>query len=133
MAWRTLAEASGIIELSLGTDCREPGLQAERQHEVQHAASRKESCGGTRMPLVTREQIMERVTAIVAEVVNIDDLRLTDQSTARDVQGWDSLTHVQIIIAVENEYGFQFSFSEAAQLENVGQFLDAIHAKAEGA
>lgn len=85
------------------------------------------------MPLVTREQIMERVTAIVAEVVNIDDLRLTDQSTARDVQGWDSLTHVQIIIAVENEYGFQFSFSEAAQLENVGQFLDAIHAKAEGA
>ena len=85
------------------------------------------------MPLVTREQIMERVTAIVAEVVNIVDLRLTDQSTARDVQGWDSLTHVQIIIAVENEYGFQFSFSEAAQLENVGQFLDAIHAKAEGA
>jgi acyl carrier protein len=81
------------------------------------------------MQSMTRDQIMERVTQIVSDVLGLPDLKLTDQSTARDVQGWDSLTHVQIIIDVENEYGFQFSFSEAAQLENVGQFVDAIYAK----
>jgi acyl carrier protein len=76
---------------------------------------------------------MERITAIVAEVLNLDDLKLTDLSTARDVQGWDSLTHVQIIIAVESEYNFHFTFSEASQLENVGQFVDAIHNKIQNA
>lgn len=85
------------------------------------------------MPTVTREQIMERVTEIVGEVLNIDDLKLSDESTARDVQGWDSLTHVQIIIAVESEYNFHFSFSEASQLENVGEFVDAIYAKMQSA
>jgi acyl carrier protein len=85
------------------------------------------------MPTVTHEQIMERVTEIVGKVLNIDGLKLTDESTARDVQGWDSLTHVQIIIAVESEYDFHFSFSEASQLENVGQFVDAIYNKIQNA
>ncbi|UUR06942.1 acyl carrier protein [Sphingomonas glaciei] len=83
--------------------------------------------------MANRTEIMQRVTEIVGEVLGIPDLKLTDESTARDVQGWDSLTHVQIIIAVESEYGFTFSFSEAAQLENVGQFVDAIYQKTQGA
>jgi acyl carrier protein len=85
------------------------------------------------MLTATREEIMKRVTTIVSEVLNLDDLKLNDRSTAKDVQGWDSLTHVQIIIAVESEYNFHFSFSEASQLENVGQFVDAIYDKVKNA
>lgn len=81
------------------------------------------------MQAVSRAEIMDRVTSIVSDVLSVPDLKLADETTARDVQGWDSLTHVQIIIAVETEYGFRFSFSEASQLENVGQFVDAIYAK----
>ena len=78
---------------------------------------------------VSRADVMDRVTSIVSDILGVSGLRLTDETTARDVQGWDSLTHVQIIIAVESEYGFRFSFSEASQLENVGQFIDAVYAK----
>ena len=49
--------------------------------------------------------------------------------TAEDVEEWDLLSHIRLIVAAEREFGVSFSSSEVANLENVGQFVDLIVAR----
>lgn len=77
----------------------------------------------------SRADILEHVQSIVSGILNLPDLDLREEMTAQDVPGWDSLTHVQIIIAIEQAYAFRFSFAEVAQLQNAGDLVSAILAK----
>ena len=49
--------------------------------------------------------------------------------TAADIEEWDSLSNIRFVVAIEKEFGFRFSNSEIADLENVGQMVDLIAAK----
>lgn len=83
-----------------------------------------------------RSEILARVQTIASDILNLPGLQLTEETTARDVPGWDSLTHVQIIIGVEQAFGIRMSATEVAQLENAGSLVDVIQrheAKAAGA
>ena len=51
---------------------------------------------------------------------------MTEQTTAQDVPGWDSLTHVQIIVGVEQAFGIRMTSTEVAQLDNAGSLVDVI-------
>lgn len=78
-----------------------------------------------------RTETLKRVEAIVADVLMLPSLQLDESTTARDVSGWDSLTHVQIIIAVEQAFGIRMTATEVSQLENAGSLVDVImHRKA---
>lgn len=77
----------------------------------------------------SRSEVLLEVSRVVAATLMVPDITLTEETTAADVEGWDSLTHVQIIIAIEQEYGFQFSFADVSQLENAGDLVSAILAK----
>jgi len=72
------------------------------------------------------DDVQARVTEIVADVLGLDDLKLEPSMTAADVDGWDSLAHVQIIVAVEKSFGIRFSTGEIASIENVGVLFDRI-------
>jgi acyl carrier protein len=61
--------------------------------------------------------------------VNDPDLQITEKTTASDVDGWDSLTHVQIIVAVEKDFRFRMKASEVAQLENVESLINVVVAR----
>lgn len=74
----------------------------------------------------SRDDILRRIDAIAGQVLSIPDLHLNETSTAHDVPGWDSLTHVQIIIGVEREFGIRMSVTEVAQLENAGSLVDVV-------
>ena len=74
----------------------------------------------------SRSEILERIESIARQIVGTPDLHLREESTARDVAGWDSLTHVQIIIGVEQAFGIRLSATEVAQLENAGSLVDAV-------
>lgn len=74
----------------------------------------------------SRAAILAAIQEIVESVLGVPDLGMTEETTAQDVDGWDSLTHVQIIVGVEQHYGIRFSFSEVAQLEDAGSLIDAI-------
>ena len=74
----------------------------------------------------TRNEILAKIGSIAGQVLGIPDLHLSEGSTARDVPGWDSLTHVQIIIGVENAFGIRMTATEVAQLENAGSLVDAV-------
>jgi acyl carrier protein len=73
-----------------------------------------------------RKDILERIQLIVREVVGDRDLVLTERTTAGEVLGWDSLTHVQIIIGIEQAFGIRMSTTEVAQLEDSGSLIDVV-------
>lgn len=75
------------------------------------------------------EGILARLTMVMREVFDNDELIATPQMTARMVDGWDSLGNVRLFLEVEREFHVRFSASEIAALRNVGQLAEAIHAK----
>lgn len=78
-------------------------------------------------------ELRERVQEIFRDVFEDDDLILRDSMTAHDVDGWDSLAHINLIIAVESELGIRFAAAEISELkeptQNVGTFLKLIEEK----
>jgi acyl carrier protein len=75
---------------------------------------------------VNREEGATRLTEIMSDVFDVDDLTYADSLTADEVDGWDSLSHVRFLITVEKEFGLRFSSSEIEGFKNVGEMLDVI-------
>ena len=75
-------------------------------------------------------QIYSKLTAVFREVFDEDDLSLKPETTADDVDGWDSLSHIRLILAVSKSFGVNFSASEVGSLKNVGEFVELIQKKA---
>lgn len=74
-------------------------------------------------------EIYERLTGVFHDVFDDEDLVLTPQLTANDVEGWDSLTHIRLVLSVEKEFGVKFSSGDVARLKNVGEFAELIAKK----
>ena len=74
-------------------------------------------------------EILERVRQVVADQLDEDDLALSMNTIASTVDGWDSLAHVRIMIAIEEEFGVRFDMSEITSLANVGDLVRLIEAK----
>jgi acyl carrier protein len=75
---------------------------------------------------MSREEGAARLIEIMRDVFEIDDLKYSDSLTADDVEGWDSLSHVRFLIAVEKKFGFRFTSGEIDGFKNVGEVLDVI-------
>jgi acyl carrier protein len=73
--------------------------------------------------------VMAEVTEIFRAVLNQPDLELTPRSTADDIPGWDSLTHVTLLVEAECRFGIEFVASEIETLLSVGEIARAIEAK----
>lgn len=81
---------------------------------------------------MSREELLEKVSEILGEIVDDESLRLTEETVADDVADWDSTNHVRLMIAIESTFGIRFESSEIASPENVGALLDLIEAKRKG-
>jgi acyl carrier protein len=75
---------------------------------------------------MSREEGAARLTEIMHDVFDIDDLHYADSLKADDVEGWDSLNHVRFLVAVEKEFGFRFTSGEIDGFKNLGEVLDVI-------
>lgn len=73
-----------------------------------------------------REEGAARLTELMRDVFDVDDLQFSDSLKADDVEGWDSLSHVRFLVAVEREFGFRFTSGEIDGFKNVGEVLDVI-------
>ena len=76
-----------------------------------------------------RAHIAARLTEIFQETFNDDTIALHDAMTADDVAGWDSLTHINLIIAVEQAFAMRLTTREASRLKNVGDLIDVLERK----
>lgn len=73
-----------------------------------------------------REEIMAKINEIARDVFDNDAVILTENSTAADVDEWDSLTHLLFTNEIEDEFGVTFTLAEVTKSENVGQLVDAL-------
>jgi acyl carrier protein len=78
---------------------------------------------------MTRDEIMLQVTAVFQEVLGNNGIVLGEKTTADDVEEWDSLTHIQLVVAVEKRFKVRFGSREIRGWNNVGEMLDAIVTK----
>jgi acyl carrier protein len=75
-------------------------------------------------------QIYERLAEIFEDVFDDDSIKITPELTAKDVDGWDSLTHIRLILTIEKAFKIKFSTSEIGRLEKVGDLVTLIKARA---
>ena len=75
---------------------------------------------------MTRDEIYERLNVIFREVFDDDDIELCDETTADDIIGWDSLVHITLIDAIEDEFDIHFDMKTVVKLKNVGEMVDVI-------
>ena len=76
-----------------------------------------------------RSEILKTVQDIFRDILDDEDIVLEDSTTADDVEGWDSLTHIQLIVAIEKQFKIKFTSKEILSWRNVGEMLDSIAAK----
>lgn len=74
-------------------------------------------------------EILAEVTRIFVKVLDNDSIALDHTTTANDIEGWDSITHVQLIVAIEKHFNIRFTSSEIQKFRNVGNICEAIKVK----
>jgi acyl carrier protein len=74
-------------------------------------------------------EIMEHLTELFHDLFGDDGIVLTPQTTADDVEGWDSIKHISLVVAVEDRFGIKMRTAEIDGLKNVGDLVAAIQAK----
>ena len=75
---------------------------------------------------MTREEVYEQLTENFKDVFDDDELVIEDSTNADDIEAWDSLNHVALVMEVQETWGFKIKPEQIVQLKNVGQFVDLI-------
>jgi acyl carrier protein len=79
---------------------------------------------------MTREQAYGRINEIFRDVFDDETITVEDSTTADDVEDWDSLEHINLIVAMEDEFGMKFTMGEVTGMKNVGEAADIIMERA---
>ena len=75
---------------------------------------------------MSREEIYERLNEVFRDVFGDSSLSVNENTTSADIEDWDSLEHINLIAAVENEFGLRFKMREVSGMKNVGEMLAII-------
>lgn len=78
-----------------------------------------------------RTKILNQLNQIFKDVIDDDQISLTDETTASEVEGWDSLTHIQLVVAIEKHFKIRFTSKEIQGWKNAGALIDSIINKIE--
>ena len=79
--------------------------------------------------MTQQAEITNRLANVFREVFDDEEITLTPAMTADDIDDWDSMTHIRLVLSVEKEFGMKFSAAEIGALKNVGDFLKLIASK----
>lgn len=78
---------------------------------------------------MSHEDILEQVRKIMLDVFDLDELTISDSTTAKDIEDWDSLSHIRLVVSIEKHFGIRFSTAEIESFDTVGTMVRAIAAK----
>lgn len=76
-------------------------------------------------------EIKERLQEIFRDIFDEEDLEIREDMSAKDIEDWDSLAQINLIVAIEKEFGVKFNLEEVSQLKNIGEMLSLITKKLE--
>lgn len=74
---------------------------------------------------MTRQEIFKKLNEVFSDVFD-EEIVVTDETTAADIEDWDSLTHITLISEVEDAFGVHFSMNVVLSMKNVGELVDII-------
>ncbi|MCW3077777.1 MAG: acyl carrier protein [Bacteroidetes bacterium] len=80
-----------------------------------------------------KQHTLEQINNIFKDVLDSDDIIVTEATTSADIDEWDSLTHIQLIVAIEKNFKIKFSSMEISNWKNVGEMIKSIDSKLNGA
>jgi len=72
------------------------------------------------------EEIQSRLQEVFRDIFDDQAIVLFREMTAKDIEDWDSLTHINLVVAVEKEFGLKFNLTEIKGLKNVGEMIDLL-------
>lgn len=75
---------------------------------------------------MTREALYERLNAVFQDVFDDEEITVSDATTSADIEDWDSLEHINLVSAVEKEFGIKFTMGQVVTMKNVGEMVDII-------
>ena len=79
--------------------------------------------------MITDTEILLRMNSVISDILDLPDLVLEPELTAKDIDGWDSLAHINIIVGMENEFAIKFKLADIKLLKNVGDFVELVNSK----
>lgn len=75
---------------------------------------------------MTKEGVFERLQNVFREVFDDNEIVISESTTAEDIDDWDSFEHINLILAVEEEFNFKFPMGKVSIMKNVGEMADII-------
>jgi acyl carrier protein len=78
------------------------------------------------------QETLQKVAAVFHNVFDDDSLVITPQTTAADIEGWDSVMHVSLTLSIEKAFGVRFTSTQIASMNNVGDMINIIEARQAG-
>ncbi|MBR6770575.1 MAG: acyl carrier protein [Lachnospiraceae bacterium] len=75
---------------------------------------------------MTREKIFETLNEVFRDVFDDESIVVEEETTADDIEDWDSLEHINLVAAVEQELGVKFTMGQVVTMKNVGEMVDII-------
>jgi acyl carrier protein len=76
-----------------------------------------------------RISIQSQIQDVFRDVLDNQNIMVNEETTANEVEGWDSLTHIQLIVAIEKCFTIKFSSKEIVQTKNIGELIDIVYEK----
>lgn len=76
-----------------------------------------------------RSAIFDRLKEIFIDVLDLDEVELKEETSANDIEEWDSLSHIQLIVAIEKAFGIKFTSLEIMKWRNVGEMVNSMEEK----
>ena len=75
---------------------------------------------------MTREEVYETLNGVFQDVFDDESIEVHDETPYDDIEDWDSLEHINLIAAVEQEFGVKFNMGQVVSMKNVGEMVDII-------
>lgn len=81
------------------------------------------------MSFMNRDELLVQLQVLFRDVLNNNNIQLTEDTSAEDIDEWTSLTHVQLITSMEQTFNIKFALREMMSWQNVGEIMDSIEKK----
>ena len=76
-----------------------------------------------------RNQLLEQINKVFIDILDNDQIELSEQTVADDIAEWDSLAHIQLVVAIEKHFSIRFTSKEIQSWKNVGEMINCIQSK----
>ena len=73
-----------------------------------------------------RVDVYNRLNKVFRDVFDDENINLSEETTAKDIDGWDSFEHINLLVAIEDEFSFKIPMSKVVNLKNVGEIVDIV-------